>query len=189
MKYLFTNRPQPTHKGINMNETTSTSTLLENNRLAKVVKSIKGYPAFMQDFLMNFVIRRTVKLVGTAKVEVLKLTKEESQFRIKNRKKVQNHIGTVHAAAMALIAETATGMVVGMNVPDDKYLVIKTLKVDFLKRAVGSLTATAKLSEAQRLAILNEDRGEVNVAVSVIDEEGKEPIECTMIWAWTPKRR
>lgn len=172
-----------------MNETTSSTALLVDNRLAKVVKTIQGYPTFMQSFLLNFVIRRTVKLVGTAKVEVLKLTKEESQFRIQNRKKVQNHIGTIHAAAMALIAETATGMVVGMNVPDDKYLVIKTLKVDFLKRAVGSLTATAKLSEAQRLAILNEDKGEVDVAVSVIDQEGKEPIECTMIWAWTPKRR
>ncbi len=172
-----------------MNETTSASALLVDNRLAKVVKTIKGYPQFMQGFLLNFVIRRTVKLVGTAKVEVLTLTKESSQFRIQNRKKVQNHIGTIYAAAMALIAETATGMVVGMNVPDDKYLVIKTLKVDFVKRAVGSLTATAQLSEGQRLAILNEDKGEVDVQVSVVDEEGKEPIECTMIWAWTPKRR
>lgn len=172
-----------------MNEKSAPSTLLVDNRLAKVVNSIKGYPKLLQGFMLNFVIRRTVKLVGTAKVEVLKLTKEESRFRIQNRKKVQNHIGTIHAAAMALIAETATGMVVGMNVPDDKYLVIKTLKVDFFKRAVGSLTATAKLSESQRQAILSEDKGEVDVAVNVIDEEGKEPIGCTMIWAWTPKRR
>ncbi|MBD3654691.1 DUF4442 domain-containing protein [Kangiella sp.] len=172
-----------------MNDSLTSSKALVDNRLAKVVNTIQSYPKFVRGFLLNFVIRKTVKLVGTAKIEVLKLTKEESIFRIQNRKKVQNHIGTVHAAAMALIAETATGMVVGMNVPDDKYLVIKTLKVDFLKRAVGSLTATAHLSEQQRQSILSEEKGEVKVAVSVMDEENKEPIECTMIWAWTPKRR
>ena len=31
---------------------------------------------------------------------------------------VQNHIKGVHACAMALLAESATGAVFGMNVPD-----------------------------------------------------------------------
>ena len=39
---------------------------------------------------------------------------------IAHRRKVQNHIGGVHATATALLAETATGMVVGMNLPDEK---------------------------------------------------------------------
>lgn len=101
-----------------MNNTLPSNKALADNRLAKVVNTIQSYPKFIRSFLLNFVIRKTVKLVGTAKIEVLKLSKEESIFRIQNRKKVQNHIGTVHAAAMALIAETATGMVVGMNVPE-----------------------------------------------------------------------
>ncbi|AOE50416.1 DUF4442 domain-containing protein [Kangiella sediminilitoris] len=160
----------------------------ENNRLARLVKKIESLPGFLQKPALNFALRRTVKLVGTAKVEVLMLTKAHSEFRLKNRTKVQNHIGTIHAAGMALIAETATGMVVGMNVPDDKVPVIKTLKVDFLKRAKGDLVAKAHLTEQQVNSILTLEKGEVEVAVSVTDEEGKEPINCQMIWAWTPKR-
>ncbi|NVK21058.1 MAG: DUF4442 domain-containing protein [Kangiellaceae bacterium] len=160
-----------------------------DNRLAKIVNKIKGYPKFLQLPALNFVLRHTVKLVGTAKVEVIELTKSHSIFKIQNRKKVQNHIGTIHAAGMALIAETATGMVVGMNVPDDKIPVIKTMKVDFVKRAKGDLVAKAHLTDEQRELILSTDKGEVEVAVTVTDEEGKEPIEAKMIWAWTPKRR
>ena len=35
-----------------------------------------------------------------------------------NNRRIQNHIGGLHACSMALAAESATGMVVGMNVPD-----------------------------------------------------------------------
>lgn len=159
------------------------------NRLAKAVAKTQKLPSFLQMPALNFALRNTVKLVGTCKVEVLKLTNTEAEFKLENRKKVQNHIGTIHAAGMALVAETATGMVVGMNVPDDKIPVIKTMQVNFVKRAVGALTAKAHLTDEQIESILTTEKGEVDVAVTVTDEEGKEPTEARMIWAWTPKRR
>ena len=42
---------------------------------------------------------------------------------------MQNHIGGVHACGMALLSESATGLVFGMNVPDTHIPVIKTMKV------------------------------------------------------------
>ncbi|NVJ65726.1 MAG: DUF4442 domain-containing protein [Gammaproteobacteria bacterium] len=159
------------------------------NRLAKAVAKTKNLPGFLQMPALNFALRSTVKLVGTCKVEVVKLTNHESEFKLENRKKVQNHIGTIHAAGMALVAETATGMVVGMNVPDDKIPVIKSMNINYVKRAVGALTAKAHLTDEQIDNILNTEKGEVDVSVTVTDEEGKEPIEAQMIWAWTPKRR
>lgn len=158
------------------------------NRLAKVVAKTQSLPKFLRMPALNFALRKTVKLVGTAKVEVSQLTHSGSVFKLANRKRVQNHIGTIHAAGMALVAETATGMLVGMNVPDDKVPVIKTMQVNFLKRAKGDLTARAHLTDEQINNILSTEKGEVEVAVKVTDEEGKEPIECQMIWAWTPKR-
>ncbi len=117
------------------------------NRLAKVVAKTQNLPSFLQKPALNFALRSTVKLVGTCKVEVLKLTKQESIFKLENRKKVQNHIGTIHAAGMALVTETATGMVIGMNVPDDKIPVIKSMNINYVKRAVGALTAKAHLTD------------------------------------------
>ncbi|MRX27373.1 DUF4442 domain-containing protein [Kangiella sp. HZ709] len=159
------------------------------NRLVRAIAKTKKLPKFLQRPALNYALRKTVKLVGTAKVDAIKLTAEESIFKIENRTKVQNHIGSVHAAAMALLAETATGMVVGMHVPDDKIPVIKSMNINYVKRAVGALTAKAHLTQEQIDAILTTEKGEVTVAVTVTDEEGKEPIEAEMIWAWVPKRR
>jgi acyl-coenzyme A thioesterase PaaI-like protein len=115
------------------------------------------------------------------------LTPERSEIHVANQRRVQNHIQGVHAAAMSLLAETATGMVVGMNVRDDCLPLCKSLQVKFKKRATGALTAVAHLTDAQRASMARDAKGEVLVAVTVTDEAGIEPIECEFVWAWIPK--
>ena len=88
--------------------------------VATMVAKIKKLPAPVQKFALTTLVRKTVKLVGTAKLDILEMTPEKVHVRIVNRKIVQNHIGGVHAAAMALLAETATGFVAGMNIPGDR---------------------------------------------------------------------
>ncbi len=67
----------------------------------------------------NVVLRRAVPFTGAAGLGLVEMTTGRVEIGIRNEKKVQNHIGGVHASAMNLLAETATGMVVGMNVRDD----------------------------------------------------------------------
>ncbi len=57
-----------------------------------------------------------------------------------------------------------------LNVPDDKLPLIKSLKVDYLKRATGSLRAVASLTPEQIQTIHTQEKGEVLVAVTVTDE-------------------
>jgi len=159
------------------------------NRLSKVVVSLRRWPKSWRSILLNFAIRRTIKFVGTAKVDVDMLDFNRAIVSLKNRQKVQNHIGTIHATAMALIAETATGLLVGMNIPDDKTPVLKSMKIDYLKRATGNMRAEAHIKPEQIALIRTEPKGEVLVTVRVTDEEHKKPIECEMLWAWTSKRK
>ncbi len=161
----------------------------EMNFLHKVVSRINVLPEAMRSQALTLVFGRAVRFAGTAGVKVEVLNQYESVLTLKNRKKVQNHIGSVHAAAMALLAESATGFLVGMSVPDTRIPVIKTLRVDYKKRASGDLKAVARLTKEQVELIQNTEKGEVSVAISVTDEKGIEPIECEMIWAWTPKVR
>ena len=130
-----------------------------------------------------------VRFAGTADVKFEELSESRSVLVLENRKKVQNHIGGVHAAAMALLAETATGSVFGMNVPSSHLLVIKSMNIRYVRRAQGDLRAVATLSAEQRLRILSEPKGDLLVPVTVTDESGEQPIECEMIWAWTPKKK
>jgi hypothetical protein len=47
----------------------------------------------------------------------------------------------------------------------------------------------AELTDEQAQLIATAEKGETLVKVTVTDGEGKEPIGCEMLWAWTPKRR
>ncbi|MHB8406023.1 MAG: DUF4442 domain-containing protein [Gammaproteobacteria bacterium] len=139
--------------------------------------------------LLTWAFGRTVRFVRTAGAQFEDLTEERALLHIPNRKRVQNHIGGVHAAAMALLAETASGAVLGMSVPDDCVPLLKSMQVDYMKRAKGDLWAEATLDAAARTRIREEEKGEIVVPVKVTDETGEEPVQCRMLWAWIPKNR
>lgn len=156
------------------------------NRLERQLERLSEVPAFARPWFRSVVLRRAVPFAGTAGLDFLQMTRDSVEIGIRNEKKVQNHIGGVHASAMNLLAETATGMVVGMNVRDDCIPLAKELKMAFKKRATGSLRAVATLSAEQRAAMQASDKGEVMVQVTVTDEAGVNPVECEFVWAWIP---
>lgn len=156
------------------------------NRLARTLAKLERVPAFLRPWVRNKVMGRAVPFTGTAGLNYVQMTPQRVEIAVANVRRVQNHIQGVHAAAMALLAETATGMVVGMNVRDDCLPLAKTLHIDFKRRAQGGLRAVATLSDAQRALMQQSDKGEVNVTVQVSDESGEQPIQCEFIWAWIP---
>ncbi len=156
------------------------------NRLARTLAKLERIPAFLRPWLRNKLMGRAVPFTGTAGLDYVQMTPERVEIAVANVRRVQNHIHGVHAAAMALLAETATGMVVGMNVRDDCLPLAKSLRVDFKRRAQGGMRAVATLSDAQRLLMQQSDKGELSVAVQVSDESGEPPIQCEFIWAWIP---
>ena len=159
------------------------------NRLARTLGQLDRVPAVARPWARNLVLRRAVPFTGTAGLQYVALTPQRVEVAVANQRRVQNHIHGVHAAAMTLLAETATGMVVGMNVRDDCLPLAKELSMAFKKRATGGLTAVATLSAAQREAMRASDKGEVEVKVTVTDEAGIEPVECVFTWAWVPSSR
>jgi uncharacterized protein (TIGR00369 family) len=159
------------------------------SRLARTVGQIERVTGPFRKQALSMALGRTVKFVGTAGLRIEELTAERAVVSVENKRRVQNHIGGVHAMAMGLLAETATGFVVGMNVPDSAVPVIKSAKIEYLKRATGGLRAEATLDEAQRRSIAERPKGELLVPCRVTDESGIEPIRCEMIWAWVPKKR
>jgi acyl-coenzyme A thioesterase PaaI-like protein len=159
------------------------------NQLTRQLSKFSGLPDAMRPGVVSFLLGKIVPMVGTARLHFDEVSSQRVVVTIRNRRRVQNHIKGVHAAGMALLAETATGFCVGMNLPDDKLPLIKTLHVDYLKRAQGDMKAVAQLTPEQIEQILTLDKGEVTVPVTITDESGQEPISCQMVWAWVPKQR
>lgn len=161
----------------------------KKNKLNKIVSNINSLPPFLRSKALSTFFGKMVKFTGTAGIKVEELTESKAVISLKNKKSVQNHIGSVHAVASVLIAESATGYLVGMNVPDTAVPVIKTIKADYVKRAKGDMKAVATLTKKQISDMHKLEKGETTVKVKVTDGEDKEPIFMEMVWAWTPKRR
>lgn len=159
------------------------------NRLSTVVNIFQKMPESIRSFALSKAMGRVVKYAGTSGLRFEKLTPNECIVVIPNRKKVRNHIGSVHAAAMGLLAETATGFMTGLSVPDNRIIVIKSMHLEYLKQASGDMKAVASFNDEQLDYIKNNEKGEINVPVTITDEKGVETVKATMIWAWAPKRR
>jgi acyl-coenzyme A thioesterase PaaI-like protein len=152
------------------------------NKLNRSLAKVNQLPSFLQSWARDWAIGRTVKFVGTAGVHFEKMTANEVVLSLANQTKVQNHIGQIHAA------ETATGMVVGMNIPDNKLPLMKNLSVKFIKRSQGQQRAVATLTNEQIATIQNNDKGDLVVPIRLTDETGEEVVIAEMTWAWVLKK-
>lgn len=159
------------------------------NRITNTIKKLEMLPKGWQMPVFSFLIGRMVKLAGTTGCRVTEINVNRCVVELANKKKVQNHIGSVHAAGIALLAESATGYLTSLSVPDSHIQVIRTLKVTYLKRASGDMKAVASLNDEQVAFIQQTDKGELEIPVVITDETGTETAEASMIWAWTPKKK
>lgn len=65
-----------------------------------------------------------------------------------DRRAVHNHIGTVHAIALCNIAELVAGLMVDASTPAGMRWIPKGMRVQYLKKAKGTITARAELPTA-----------------------------------------
>ncbi len=150
---------------------------------------INRSPDFMRSFLITKLFCSKVKFAGTSGIKILKVSENVVEIKLANKKRVRNHIGGIHAVAAAVLAESATGIVFGMNVPDSHIPLIKSMTINYQRRMQGDLHAVATLSAEQIVEINSSEKGDVTIAVKITDESGQEPIECLMQWAWVSKVR
>ncbi|MCU0694804.1 MAG: DUF4442 domain-containing protein [Polyangiaceae bacterium] len=159
------------------------------NKLARTIAYFDRLPTPIRRRAVSAFMGRMVPFVGTASARIDEMSARRVVVVIPNRRHVQNHIRGVHAAAMTLAAETASGFVVGMNVPDDRLPLMKSLRVEFRKRLQGAIRVEATLTDEQLREIAEQQKGEVSVRLTASDDAGQEPIVCEMVWAWVPKKR
>lgn len=65
--------------------------------------------------------------------------------RLRQRRRIQNHMGTVHAIALCNAAELAGGLATDVTIPGSMRWIPKGMTVRYLKKALGVLTATAQV--------------------------------------------
>ena len=162
-----------------------------NNQFSKLLSVTKYLPAGARSSILSKAFGKVVPYVGTTGVYYEIVEPNQVVVSLNNGKAVQNHIGSIHAVAITLLAETATGFILGLNLPSDRVLLIKSYSVNFYRPIKkGQMAAIASLSDEQRLDILNTPKGEMVIPCVIHDRESdseRDPIVVEMTWAWIPK--
>lgn len=159
-----------------------------NNRLSRALAPIEKLPRPLRVWARSKALGNVVKFVGTAGIRVEQLDQSKGVFTLKNRRRVQNHIGGIHAMATGLLLETATGLALGWHLPDGKIPLLKSIHIDYKQIATGNLRAVASLTENQITLMRDEDRGSAVIQVELTDSVGQQPVECQVTWAWVTKK-
>lgn len=80
---------------------------------------------------------------GSIGARVTRLEPGACEAWIPDRRRVHNHIGTVHAIALCNLAELCAGLVTEVSIPRSMRWIPKGMTVEYLARAKGRMQARA----------------------------------------------
>ena len=101
---------------------------------------------------------------------ITRLEPGRCEARIRHRRRVQNHIGTVHAIALCNLAELCAGLMTDVSIPCDMRWIPKDMTVRYLAKANGRISASARPATELRSAA---EPYAATIEVSLTDDEGQ----------------
>ncbi|WP_407352486.1 hotdog fold domain-containing protein [Luteimonas sp. R10] len=106
---------------------------------------------------------------ASVRPRLLSLEPGRGEASIRHRRRVTNHLGTVHAIALCNLAEFVGGLTTDVSLPAGMRWIPKGMQVEYLKKAQGTMRAVATPGFAPHVA----DTGyELPVQVVVCDPRG-----------------
>lgn len=118
-------------------------------------------------WLFSFIVCRMAPYFSSIKPIITALRPNYAEVKIKKRRRVTNHLNTVHAIAMCNMAELAAGMMTDVSVPLNSRWIPTDMHVEYLKKAKTDLVATADGE-----AIDWQTEGKKSIRVEVKDTHG-----------------
>ena len=99
------------------------------------------------------------------------------------KRRVTNHLGTIHVIAIANLCELAAGTLMEAGLVASMRWIPKGMNINYIKKANTTLIATAVMPEVVEGKI-----ADIIVPVSVLDSNGVEVVQADIIMYLTSKR-
>lgn len=150
-------------------------------RLLTTWRRLSGRPGGI--WLFNRLLGRMVPYTGALGARVVSLEPGRSTVVLRDRRGVRNHLRSVHAVALANLAELCSGSAMLTALPPGVRGIVTHLEIEYLKKARGTLTAT---SQVEVPAI---DRPTVVCPEAhILDESGELVAKARVTWRVEPSR-
>ena len=137
--------------------------------------------------LLSRIMQEVIPFNRPHRISVVKLSSETCVVSLPDRRRNRNHLGTMHACAMATAAEFVSGLNVLEAFDITQYrLIMGRLEVDYLRRPKGCCTATSSWGDG-KLQMVKSDISADGVASFtltsvVLDSLDMKVAEATIHW-------
>lgn len=120
---------------------------------------------------------------GSIRPHVLDLQPGRATVTIRDRRRLRNHLRSVHAIALANLAELASGLAMTLALPPGTRGIPIRIEIDYLKKARGTITARGTAAPPDRVT------GEMEAAAraELTDAAGDVTATATVTWKLAPR--
>ena len=134
------------------------------NKALRVFKWLAPYP--LGKVVYSKLINYYAPYTGTIKAVVTDLIPGRCTTEMKDRRRIRNHLRTVHAIALCNLCEMTMGLMVDATIPPDLRWIPKGMNIQYIKKARGKLSGIS-WTEPGALGA-----GEKNIPVEIYDQLG-----------------
>ncbi|MBX2884745.1 MAG: DUF4442 domain-containing protein [Granulosicoccus sp.] len=117
--------------------------------------------------LFSGLVGVTIPYTGSMRARVQELTPGHAIVHLPDRRRVRNHLRSVHAIALANLAEYTTGLATLSGMPDTARAILVGLEIEYVKKARGTIIGECKTDIPE-----TDDRREYRVKVTLSDTAG-----------------
>lgn len=136
--------------------------------------------------LFGWLLGRIVPYTGTIRPRIRALERGLAVVDMADRRRVRNHLGSVHAIALMNLGEVASGLALLTALPDDWRGIVTGLSIEYTKKARGRLTASASAAAPVPEAGTDHAR-EMAVEAVIRDEAGDVVARAIAHWRVGPR--
>lgn len=152
------------------------------DRILGLWRSLDRWPG--GDRVFSFLLGRVVPYSGSIRPRVRHLEPGRCRAEIRERRRVRNHLNSVHATALVTLGELVTGLATLTALPPDVRGIVTGLEAEYEKKARGRLVAECRSDPPSPDG--PEESVEHRASGEIRDEDGDRVAAVRALWRLSP---